>query len=359
MAIHPTAIVNRSAELGRDVDIGPYCVVGAHVAIGDGCRLHHGVTLTGHTTIGPRCEIYPQAVLGLPPQDLKFEGEKTRLEIGAENIFREMVTIHPGTANGGGITRIGNRNFFLIGVHVAHDCRVGDRCILANYVQLAGHVHLEDQVNIGGQTGVHHFVTIGRHAFVGGMTRVAADVPPYVVMVAARGTKSEVRMINGVGLQRSGFSHADITALKNAFMKLYSRKARLSGVSMRERVEALLAQPSLNPHVEYLCQSLMRSFAHGRHGRYLESLRKDNVHRRSWKVSAKHTLTVQIIGKGSVRRGGNGSTDDADVLELTAQADPGWVFSGWNDGLDGSSNPARLVLNCDKTVAAHFTPAGA
>ena len=127
-----------------------------------------------------------------------------------------MVTVHPGTGNGGGITEIADHNLFLVGVHVAHDCRIGSHCIIANYTQFAGHVHVENHVNLGGHSAVHHFVTIGRHAFIGGMTRVAADVPPFVVVVAARGTRTEVRMINGVGLERCGFSHEDIGALKEA-----------------------------------------------------------------------------------------------------------------------------------------------
>ncbi|RME37782.1 MAG: acyl-ACP--UDP-N-acetylglucosamine O-acyltransferase, partial [Planctomycetota bacterium] len=210
--IHPTAVVSPEARIGRNVEIGPYSVIGPRVTIGDGCKIHHHVTIDGDTTLGEHCEVFPQAVLGLPPQDLKWRGERTRLIIGKNNIIREMVTAHPGTANGGGVTRIGDGNLLLVGVHVAHDCHIGDGCILANYVQLAGHVHVEDHVNMGGCTSVHHFVTIGRHAFVGGMTRVSADVPPYMVVVAARGSRAETRMVNGVGLQRSGFRNEDIAA---------------------------------------------------------------------------------------------------------------------------------------------------
>jgi UDP-N-acetylglucosamine acyltransferase len=282
--IHATAIIERGAELGRDVHVGPYSIVGRHVILGDGCRLHHHVTVQGYTKLGEACEVFPQAVIGTPPQDVKYAGEKTTLEVGKFNIFREMVTAHPGTGNGGGVTRIGDHNLFLIGVHIAHDCRIGNRCIIANYVQFAGHVCVEDHVNMGGHSAVHHFVTIGRHAFIGGMTRVAADVPPFLVLVAARGNRTEPRMVNGVGLQRSGFSHEDIAALKDAYMKLFSRRARMNGTAIRDRVESVLQTRPLNPNVEYLCRFLMRSFAHGRHGRYLESLRQDPVYRETWKI---------------------------------------------------------------------------
>jgi len=283
VSIHTTAIIAPGAKLGRNVEIGPYCVVGSHVSLGNGCRLHHHVSIGGHTDLGEDCEVFPQAVLGMPPQDLKFSGERTKLEIGDKNIFREMVTVHPGTANGGGITRVGDNNFFLIGVHIAHDCLIGNRCVVANYVQFAGHVHVEDHVNLGGHSAVHHFVTVGKHAFIGGMTRVSADVPPYMIVVAARGTRSEVRMVNGVGLERSGYSQSDIAALKEAFTRLFGRKARLSGTAIQDRVQDILDTQPLNPHAQYLCEFLMRSFVHGRHGRYLESLRADPVHRDTWK----------------------------------------------------------------------------
>jgi UDP-N-acetylglucosamine acyltransferase len=354
--IHPTAIVEKGAQLGRSVQLGPYCVVGPNVVLGDGCRVHHHVTLAGHTALGEGCEVFPQAVLGMPPQDIKFAGERTTLEIGRFNVFREMVTAHPGTGNGGGVTSIGDRNLFLIGSHIAHDCRIGSHCIFANYVQLAGHVHVEDNVNMGGHSAVHHFVTIGKHAFIGGMTRVAADVPPFVILVAARGTRSEVRMINGVGLQRSGYRNEDIAALKDAFLNLFSRRARSSGVAMRDRVQAVLDARPINPHVQYLCECLMRSFAHGRHGRYLESLRADRVHRNSWKLHDHYTLTVNVIGRGSVRQTPNRASDHAhEVFELVAQPDPGWAFAGWNGSLTGRSNPASLVLDRNKTVDAMFS----
>ena len=355
--IHPTAIVDVKAEIGRDVEIGAYSVVGPNVVLLDGCKLHHHATIEGYTTLGEGCQVYPQAVLGTPPQDIKYSGERTTLEIGKGNVFREMVTVHPGTANGGGVTRIGDGNLVLIGAHVAHDCQIGNSCIIANYVQFAGHVHVEDNVNMGGHSAVHHFVTVGKHAFVGGMTRVAADVPPFMVVVAARGTRSEIRMINGVGLQRSGYSHDDISELKSAFMKLFSRRARTNGTAIRDRVQKILDTEPINPQVKYLCEFLMRSFAHGRHGRYLESLRNDPVHRSTWKPDGGYKLTVGVVGRGSVEkvRTVNAAATHG-VFRLTASPDPGWVFAEWNGGLSGRNNPASLVLDSDKTVTATFTP---
>jgi hypothetical protein len=266
-----------------------------------------------------------------------------------------MVTVHPGTGNGGGVTSIGDGNLFLIGVHIAHDCHVGSHCIMANGVQFGGHVHVEDHVNMGGQCGVHHFVTIGKHAFVGGMTRVSADVPPFMVVVAARGNRTEVRMVNGVGLKRSGYTEADIAALKSAYMRIFARRARLSGVGIHERVQRIL-DTELNPHVRYLCDYLLRSFAHGRHGRYLESLRADPVHRRSWKLQNKYTLKVNVVGQGSVERKSGGSPDPLhEAFELVAKADEGWGFAGWDGSLSGLENPARIVLDGNKLVTARFT----
>ncbi|MBU0718671.1 MAG: acyl-ACP--UDP-N-acetylglucosamine O-acyltransferase [Planctomycetes bacterium] len=356
MSMHSTAVVDPQAQIGRDVEIGPCCFVGPHVVIHDRCKLHHHAAVEGYTTIGESCEIYPQAVIGAAPQDIKYSGERTNLEIGKNNIFREMVTVHPGTANGGGVTTIGDNGLFLIGTHIAHDCHIGNNCILANYVQVAGHVHVEDNVNMGGHSAVHHFVTIGKHAFIGGMTRVSADVPPFMVVVAARGTRSEVRMINGVGLQRSGYSNEEINSLKDAYMQIFSRRARLSGVAIRDRVQALLDAECHSPNVKYLCEFLMRSFAHGRHGRYLESLRADPVHRDSWKIKNSRTLTVNILGRGTVRRGNAGTTkDEHEIFELTAKPHPGWAFTGWDGGFSGPDNPANIIVDDDKTVIANFT----
>ncbi len=274
VSVHPTAVVDPQASIGREVTIGAHSFIGPHVGLGHGCQIHNNVTIAGRTALGAGCRVFPGAVLGLPPQDLKYRGGEVCLEIGARNTFREMVTVHPGTENGGGITRIGNDNHLLVGVHVAHDCRVGNHCIIANYVQFGGHVLVEDYATFGGQSGVHHFVTIGKHAMIGGLTRVTTDVPPFMVFVGAR-THARVRMVNGVGLQRRGFTNEQIARLKSAYMGLYSRRARTSGRSLLDNVETLLAGGDTDSNVEYLCRFLIRSFAHGRNGRYLESLRSD------------------------------------------------------------------------------------
>ncbi|HEY3246414.1 MAG TPA: acyl-ACP--UDP-N-acetylglucosamine O-acyltransferase [Phycisphaerae bacterium] len=276
--IHRTAIVDPGARLGRDVSVGAYSVIGPYVTLGDGCRIYNHVTLAGHTTLGAQCQAFPGAALGLPPQDLKYKGELTRLEIGDANIFRETVTVHPGTSGGGFLTRIGSHNLFCVGSHIAHDCTIGDHCVLSNSVHLAGHVRVEDHVTFGGICGVHHFVTIGKHAMIGGLTRVATDVPPFMVYVAAR-TQPQVRMVNGVGLKRRGFSEPQIAALKIAYMRLFSRRARASGKPILESLEEILGEQPLDENVEYLCRFVLRSLAHGRQGRYLESLRQDKPRR--------------------------------------------------------------------------------
>ncbi|MCP4590445.1 MAG: acyl-ACP--UDP-N-acetylglucosamine O-acyltransferase [bacterium] len=274
-SIHTTAVVDPKARIGCGVTIGAHAYIGPCVALGDGCRVHSNVVIDGFTSLGAGCSVFPGAVLGMPPQDLKYRGGEVRLEIGERNTIRELVTIHPGTESGGGVTQVGSDNHFLVGVHVAHDCQVGSHCIIANNVQLGGHVVVEDYVNFGGQSGVHHFVTIGQHAMVGGLTRVTTDVPPYMVYVGAR-THARVRMINGVGLQRRGFTHGQIATLKGAYMTLFSRRARTGGRSLLDNVESLMCREH-DPNVQYLCRFLQRAFAHGRNGRYLESLRTDRA----------------------------------------------------------------------------------
>ncbi|NOT02725.1 MAG: acyl-ACP--UDP-N-acetylglucosamine O-acyltransferase [Phycisphaerales bacterium] len=277
--IHELSLVDAGAKMGSDVEVGPFCVVGPDVSLDDGCRLISHVSITGCTTVGAKCEFYPGSVIGMPPQDLKYMGERTSIDIGSHNIFREHVTVHPGTENGGGRTRIGSNNLLLANVHIAHDCQVGDKCVLANSVQLAGHVQVESNVVFGGGTGVHHFVTIGRYAFVGGMSRITQDVPPFMISVAARGPRSEIRMINGVGLQRAGFKEPEILALKEAYLRLFSRRARASGAPIINSIYRILSEgPDAN--VDYLCRFLLRAYEHGRHGRYLESLRHDSKWRR-------------------------------------------------------------------------------
>ena len=271
--IHPTAHVDPGARIAANVTIGPNSYVGADVTLGDHCVLHNNVTIAGQTTCGPGNEFFPGAVIGECPQDIKYKGEPTRLTIGDRNVFRELVTVHAGTEVGGGKTCIGSHNRFLVGVHIAHDCVVGDDCILSNYVQLAGHVPLENRVTIAGIVGIHHFTTVGTLAYVGGLTRIVADVPPFMIV---EGNPSRIRGFNETGLQRWKFSAEQITCIREAYRILFSQRAETSGVGMQERLAKLERRPDLNGEVRYLCESIHRSLNHGIYGRQLERLRADN-----------------------------------------------------------------------------------
>lgn len=215
--VHPGAIVEAGAELGQGVIIGPFCHVGPDVRLGDGVELKSHVVVTGATEIGPDCTIFPFACIGEIPQDLKFRGEKTRLVIGARNRIREHVTMNTGTEGGGGITRVGDDGLFMAGCHVAHDVQVGDRVIIVNNAALAGHCIIEDDVIIGGLSGVHQFVRIGKGAIIGAVTMVTNDVIPHGLVQAPRG---ELDGLNLIGLKRRGVPRADITALRAAFQML-------------------------------------------------------------------------------------------------------------------------------------------
>ncbi len=242
--IHPTAIIHPTAELGTDVQIGPYCVIHQGVKLGDGCWLQNHVTLAGPSVIGPRNRFYAHACIGQQSQDLKYAGEPTRLEIGSDNTFREFCTVNRGTLPGT-LTKIGSHGNFLAYTHVAHDCIVGDHVIFSNNGTLAGHVTVEDYVILGGFTAVHQFCRIGRHAITGGCSKIVLDVPPFML---ADGNPGVVRGLNLVGLERHGFSAEEIRQLKEAYKVLFLRKMRLT-----EALEALEAQES-GPAVSHLVQ---------------------------------------------------------------------------------------------------------
>jgi UDP-N-acetylglucosamine acyltransferase len=210
-------VVEEGAQIGAGCRIGPFCHVGPEVVLGDGVRLHSHVVVTGQTSIGPETEIFPFAVIGGIPQDLKFRGEKTRLEIGARNRIREHVTMNTGTEGGGGLTRIGDDGLFMAGCHVAHDVQVGNRVIIVNNAALAGHCVIEDEVIVGGLSGVHQWVRIGRGAIIGAVTMVTNDVIPHGLVQAPRG---HLDGLNLVGLKRRGVPRGDITALRAAFQML-------------------------------------------------------------------------------------------------------------------------------------------
>jgi UDP-N-acetylglucosamine acyltransferase len=238
-AIHPTAVVDASARVGEGVVIGAYSVIGAEVEIGDGTSIGAHCTIDGPTRIGRDNRIHGHAAIGGDPQDKKFGGERTELAIGDGNVIREFVTISRGTGNGGGITRVGDRNWLLAYTHIAHDCQVGNDCVFSNNATLAGHVEVGDQVILSGFVGVHQFCRIGAHAFIGMGAFINGDVPPYV-MVAQEGY-GRPRGINGEGLKRRGFDAGRISAIKRAYRALY-----VSGAKLDEALQQLaeLAQDS-------------------------------------------------------------------------------------------------------------------
>jgi UDP-N-acetylglucosamine acyltransferase len=222
--IHPTAIVHASARIGTGTEIGPYVTIGAQVQIGRNCRIGASAVIDGPTEIGDDNEIFPMASVGLIPQDLKFGGESTRLVIGNRNVIREFVTIHRGTAGGGGVTRIGDRNLFMAYAHVAHDCQVGNETIFANGATLAGHVLVEDCATVGAFSGVHQYCRVGRHAFIGGYSVVTKDALPFAKTV---GNRARIYGVNTIGLVRRRFSPDAIAKLRRAYRHLlYSNTSR-------------------------------------------------------------------------------------------------------------------------------------
>lgn len=218
--IHPTAIVSPLAKIGNNVRIGPFCVIGAGVELGDDCVLHSHVVLEGHSKFGRGNEFFPFAMIGGKTQDLKYIGEPTYLEVGDHNVFRENCTVHRGT-HAELPTRIGSNNLLLCYSHVAHDCQLGNNIILSNSVGLAGHITVEDYAIISGFAAAHQFCRIGRHAIVGGLSKVVQDVPPFMIV---DGNPASTRGLNVVGLQRRGFPEEDIRALKFAYKKLFLKK---------------------------------------------------------------------------------------------------------------------------------------
>ncbi|MCW2474891.1 MULTISPECIES: acyl-ACP--UDP-N-acetylglucosamine O-acyltransferase [unclassified Symbiopectobacterium] len=232
--IHPSAIVEDGAIIGARVHIGPFCYVGSHVEIGEGTVLKSHVVVNGITKIGRDNEIYQFSSIGEVNQDLKYAGEPTRVEIGDRNRIRESVTIHRGTEQGGGLTKVGSDNLLMINTHIAHDCVIGNRCILANNATLGGHVEVDDFAIIGGMTAVHQFCVIGAHVMVGGCSGVAQDVPPYVI---AQGNHATPFGLNIEGLKRRGFEKETQQAIRNAYKLLYRSGRTLEEV--KPEIEAL------------------------------------------------------------------------------------------------------------------------
>jgi len=222
--IHPTAIINPNAEIEEEVVIGAFCIISEGVHIKKGTKLISNVIIEGNTTIGENCSVYPFASIGLPPQDLKYKGEKTGLTIGNNNIIREYITIHRASVGGDGVTTIGDNNFLMAYVHIAHDCKIGNSVIMSNLATLAGHVVLEDYAYIGGLVAIHQFTRIGTYAMVGGFSGVGQDIPPYTM---ASGARAKLFGLNTIGLKRHGFSDSMINDLKKAYKILFREKRTL------------------------------------------------------------------------------------------------------------------------------------
>jgi UDP-N-acetylglucosamine acyltransferase len=262
--ISPHAVVDEKAEIAEDVEIGPFCVIGPDVKIAPGCKLLNNVTILGHTTIGRDNVFFPNAVIGAFPQDLKYKGGNTRLEVGDGNTFREAVTIHVGTEKGGGVTRVGSSNLLMINCHLGHDVQLGSRCVVSNNVMIAGHVVIGNNVSMMGLVGIHHFVSIGDFAYLGGAARIHHDVPPFVKVDG----DDKIRALNTVGLRRAGFSDDDIAALKDAVRRIWFRRKKTFAQSLAE----FDLNNGINPKVGEMVEFLRRRDL-GKHGRYLESHR--------------------------------------------------------------------------------------
>jgi UDP-N-acetylglucosamine acyltransferase len=241
--IHPTAVIDPSARLGENVEVGAYSVIGRGVSLGDGCVLANHVSIAGPTSIGSGNHFFPFCSIGQRSQDLKYEGEPTFLEIGNKNSFREFCTVNRGTAQNSR-TLIGHENNFLAYAHVAHDCTVGNHTIFSNNGTIAGHVIVEDYAVIGGLSGVHQFCRIGTHAILGGCTKIVQDVVPYMI---ADGNPAELRGLNQIGLERRGFSTEDLRTLREAYRLLCRSK-----LNVKQAVEAMRKDLTDSPHLQHL-----------------------------------------------------------------------------------------------------------
>ena len=250
--VHPTAIIDPKAQIHPSCNIGPYCVIGADVELGERCRLISHVTMEGPTKVGSENVFYPFCSIGLPPQDISYAGEPTRLEIGNHNQIREFVTMNRGTAKGGGVTRVGSHALIMAYSHIAHDCMVGDHVIMANAATLGGHVIVEDWATVGAMSPVHHFVRIGAHAFIGGGTTITRDVLPFSKTAAERGTHAYG--LNSVGLERRGFSKERIHKIHHAYKLLLA-----SGLNTSQALEKLKSEPDRGDDVDMLIRFIEES----------------------------------------------------------------------------------------------------
>jgi UDP-N-acetylglucosamine acyltransferase len=257
MSIHPTAIIDTRTEIGADVMIGPYCVVAADVRIGNGTELGPYVSVQSHSVIGECCRFYGHSSIGTDPQDLKYKGELTRLQIGDRNVFREFVSINRGSAHGGGITVIGNDGLFMAYSHVAHDGRIGNHVIFANAATLAGHVTVSDHAQVGAFSAVHQFCRVGPHAFIGGFSVVTRDALPYIKTVGLR-NEANIYGINTIGLQRKGIPEDSIEELKKVYRILFRSQLNTGDALAKIREEKWTA-PEVAVLIEFI-ESSERGF---------------------------------------------------------------------------------------------------
>ncbi len=255
MSIHPTAIVAEGAIVPASCTVGPYCIVGPNVVLGEKCELVSHVVLDGHTTFGNRNKIFPFACLGIAPQDLKYAGEPTRAEFGNENTIREYVTVSRGTVGGGGITKIGSGCLIMAYVHIGHDSKIGNSCILPNGATLAGHVTVEDFATLSANAPVHQFCTIGRYAYIGGGTTITQDVLPYSLTSIER--NNHAYGLNKVGLQRRGFTDEQLRELTTA-MRLLTSGKRNTTQALAE-INDMIDSGAGGEHVKYLAQFVEKS----------------------------------------------------------------------------------------------------
>ncbi len=252
MNVHPTAVIHPQAQVASSAKVGPFSVVGAGVEIGDECEIMAHVVIEGPTKIGKRNRIFPYAAVGFPCQDLKYKGEPTRLEIGDDNVIREFTTLNRGTVQGGGVTRIGNHNFLMAYVHIAHDCRLGDHIIMANGASLAGHVEVADYASIGAFCLIHQNCRVGTYSFLGSASLINKDILPYAKTSASR--DAAAYGANRVGLERRGLSAGDLDELDQAF-RLLSR----SKLNTTQALEAIEAKGFQSPHVRALVEFIKTS----------------------------------------------------------------------------------------------------
>lgn len=265
MNIHPTAVVDKSAVIDENAEIGAYSVLNGKVEIGEGTVVREHVTIYGPLKLGKGNIVHAGAILGNVSQDLKYKGEESQVIIGNNNSFRECVTVNQGTAANKGKTIIGDNNFIMAYTHIAHDCFIGNNVIIANGTQLAGHIHINDNAYIGGLVGIHQFVTIGRNSFLGFLSRINRDVPPFLTV---EGNPGKERAVNVIGLKRKNYSTEDITLLKKAFMILF-----MVGKTLKENSQILRSgEFASNQYVQELLE-FCEARAKGKNGRALEAMR--------------------------------------------------------------------------------------